>query len=441
MKFTKLLAVVLSVVLAATAMLTSAFALTGTIEEGDVTGVQFDLTELYPQLADAQAWADGVEIDFTYEIDGLVEVVDGYGIGCGGNAALFIKYGEEYKWKDKNNWSQDVNWIAEKDPAYNTAKLQFDTEGADIKEAGFRLYNFQQAEDGDLDNVIIGKTINVEILDVRVGGESIVPEEPADSEEVPADSEEVPADSEEVPADSEEVPADSEEVPADSEEDVTPDGAYILATVEGNTVTLETKNFPEGIYGLQYTVAYTGTPELAKAELPEGWSATYPKTLENGFTAVYDCDFTADLGDQAIVTLTFADNVTDFAFEAAKGVDENFAGVEVASKVVFEAPVDSEEEPSDSDTEVPSDSEKVPADSEEVPADSEEVPADSEKAADSDTVADTATDAATDSATDSAKPVDNGTNPAPKAVDTGVVGFASILGVVTLAGVVASKKR
>ena len=52
MKFTKLMAVVLSLAIAATAMFTSAFAVTinGTVEEGDVTGIVIDLGADYPVL-------------------------------------------------------------------------------------------------------------------------------------------------------------------------------------------------------------------------------------------------------------------------------------------------------------------------------------------------------------------------------------------------------
>ena len=379
MKFTKLLAVVLSLAIAATAMLTSGFALSGVITEGDVTGVEFDLLELYPALKDASAWANGVSIDFTYEIDGLQEVVEGYGIGCGGNAALFIKYGEDYTWKDKNVWSYDVNWMADKSLECNTAELQFDTAGAEIKAAGFRLYNFQQAADGDLDSIIIGKDINVEVLDLRIGEESQDSDEPG-----PADSEEEPT---------------SEEEPV-SEEEPAPEGAYIKATVdnEAGTVTLSTVDFPEGIYGLQFAINPVGGSftEIEKGKLPAGWSETYPTDITDGFTAVYDCDFSTALGDQDILVIKFAPN-TDLTVEISggKAVNADFQGVDVASQVVKAEPK------ADTDTDEP-----APVDSEKEPT--SEVP---------------------------------GKDPETKDVDTGVVSFASIIGIVTLAGAVASKKR
>ena len=146
---------------------------TTTIEEGDTVGVDIDLIKMFPKLAKSNSWLLGVEVDFTYEIDGLVEAVEGYGVGAGSNAELYAKYGKYYRNKSKNIWAYDVNWLADNHMEFNTAKLQFSTAGAEIMEAGLRLYNFQQEQGGDLDDYIIGKEIKITILDVRVGGISL----------------------------------------------------------------------------------------------------------------------------------------------------------------------------------------------------------------------------------------------------------------------------
>ena len=414
MKFTKLMAVVLSLAIAATAMFTSAFAVTinGTVEEGDVTGIQLDLGAEYPVLLDAASWAAGVEIDFTYDFENeIVEVVENYGNGCGGNAGLYIKYGEAYSWKDKNNWSYDVNWMADKALECNTAVLQFDTEGAAIMEAGFRLYNFQQAADGDLDSQLVGNGITVEILDIRVGGESILGDAPVDTDvatDAPVDTDvatDAPVDTD-VATDA---PVDTD-VTTDAPVVEVPEGAYIKATVDAaaGKVTLSTVNFPEEIYGLQYTLDFTGATYagMEKGKLPAGWSETYPKDADiaTGFTAALDCDFSTVLADQDILVINFTDAADiEVAISGAKAVNGAFQGVEVASYVEY-VTVD---EPTDTDvptTDVPTTDEPA-----------------TDKPAD-----DTNTDVKGDEPT----------NP-----DTGVVGFASILGVVALAGAVASKKR
>ena len=415
MKFTKLMAVVLSLAIAATAMFTSAFAVTinGTVEEGDVTGIVIDLGADYPVLLDAASWAAGVEVDFTYDFENeIVEVAEGYGNGCGGNAGLYIKYGEAYSWKDKNNWSYDVNWMADKALECNTAVLQFDTEGAAIMEAGFRIYNFQQAADGDLDSQLVGNGITVEILDIRVGGESILGDAPVVDTDAPVDTDvatDVPVDTD-VATDA---PVDTD-VTTDAPVVEVPEGAYIKATVDAaaGKVTLSTVNFPEEIYGLQYTLDFTGATYagMEKGKLPSGWSETYPKDADiaTGFTAALDCDFSTVLADQDILVINFTDAADiEVAISGAKAVNGAFQGVEVASYVEYvEA-----EEPTDTD----------------VPVDTEtDVPVD--------------TDVTTDAPADTNTEV-KGDEPSTGGVDTGVVGFASILGVVALAGAVASKKR
>ena len=409
------MAVVLSLAIAATAMFTSAFAVTinGTVEEGDVTGIVIDLGADYPVLLDAASWAAGVEVDFTYDFENeIVEVAEGYGNGCGGNAGLYIKYGEAYSWQDKNNWSYDVNWMADKALECNTAVLQFDTKGAAIMEAGFRLYNFQQKADGDLDSQLVGNGITVEILDIRVGGESILGDAPVDTDvatDAPVDTDvatDAPVDTD-VATDA---PVDTD-VTTDAPVVEVPEGAYIKATVDAaaGKVTLSTVNFPEEIYGLQYTLDFTGATYagMEKGKLPAGWSETYPKDADiaTGFTAALDCDFSTVLADQDILVINFTDAADiEVAISGAKAVNGAFQGVEVASYVEYvEAPVDTE-------TEVPVEPE----------TDTDE-PA-------TDKPADTNTDV-------------KGDEPSTGDVDTGVVGFASILGVVALAGAVASKKR
>lgn len=146
----------------------------GIVNENDTgyMGFDIDLLKLCPELSDPESWKQGVEIDFAYEIEGLVEVVENYGLGCGANAELFVKYGEDNKFNEKTVWSQDENWVKYRTPDYNTAKLTADTEGNTIKEAKLRLYNFQQDTDYDLDMYILGKAIAAKILELRVAGNS-----------------------------------------------------------------------------------------------------------------------------------------------------------------------------------------------------------------------------------------------------------------------------
>ena len=194
-----------------------------------------------------------------------------------------------------------------------------------------------------------------------------------------------------------------------------PEGPYIKATVdaEAGTVTLSTVNFPEEIYGLQYTLDFTGATYagMEKGKLPAGWSETYPKDADiaTGFTAALDCDFSTVLADQDILVINFTDAADiEVAISGAKAVNGAFQGVEVASYVECVVAEDTE-------TEVPVEPE-TETETEE-PTTEEPV-----------VTPDTNTDV-------------KGDEPSTGDVDTGVVGFASILGVVALAGAVASKKR
>lgn len=72
------------------------------------------------------------------------------------------------------------------------------------------------------------------------------------------------------------------------------------ADYRGNVV-ISTKNFPDNVYGLQYTLSTDGFFETKKGYLPDGWAETYPKNMENTITVVCDCDFETTLQDQFIL--------------------------------------------------------------------------------------------------------------------------------------------
>lgn len=214
---------------------------TTTIEEGDTVGVDIDLIKMFPKLAKSNSWLLGVEVDFTYEIDGLVEAVEGYGVGAGGNAELYAKYGKYYRNKSKNIWAYDVNWLADKGMDFNTAKLQFSTAGAEIMEAGLRLYNFQQEQGGDLDDYIIGKEIKITILDVRVGGISLCGGtiSPVDSDgpiDIETDTEE-PADTDSESSGPPDGPADTDYQDTDLNSDTDTSTDSETAPPAANTLT------------------------------------------------------------------------------------------------------------------------------------------------------------------------------------------------------------
>ena len=138
--------------------------------DGDYETVVIDLLKVCPALKNPSSWTNGVEVSFTFEVDGLVEVVAGKGIGCGANGNLYVKYGTGNTLKQKNKWSYDVNWMEGRNLEANTVALTVDAATSPINEAGLKIYNFQQNIDGDLDKVVDGKNITVTIKSLKIGG-------------------------------------------------------------------------------------------------------------------------------------------------------------------------------------------------------------------------------------------------------------------------------
>ena len=60
--------------------------------------------------------------------------------------------------------------MADKALTSNDVTLTVSDATAPIQEAGLKLYNFQQAADGDLNSVVDGQNITVNILSIKIGG-------------------------------------------------------------------------------------------------------------------------------------------------------------------------------------------------------------------------------------------------------------------------------
>lgn len=414
MKLKKLIAGVASMALAATALTSVMTAsadntLTGVIaEENGYEVATFDLLEVYPELSDASLWVAGISMDVAYEIDGLVEVVEGFGIGCGGNVGIYAQVGADSTWIDKNSWAKDVNWN-EGAPTTCSGPAAGKISATDeIVGAGIKLYNFQQQNDGDLDSVVDGKTITVTITN-----ESWKTDAPVDTDtttDAPVDTDTTT-----------DAPVDTDTT---TDAPVVVDGPRMTATVEDGKVVVATADFADlgEVYGLQYAVEFSGATYtgVEKAELPEGWSVSTTKTenVTDTVKAIYDCDFSAAMGDQTVATFTFSDIADDASFKvtgiiAVVSEDGSYKSIALDDVVATAAAVDTDTETPDTDT-------------------------------NTDTTTDTTTDTAADTTTDTNAPAatdtDKGTTTVP---NTGVAGIATVAGlaVVTLAGTVISKKR
>lgn len=220
---------------------------------------------------------------------------------------------------------------------------------------------------------------------------------------------------------------------------------------QNNTVTLSTVNFPEDIWGMQFTVRYAGSEilSLEECELPDDtWAFSHGKEISEHFVCIFDCLFVEPLGDQDVLVINFK-NVSDleyFYVNDGKIVNGDFEGIYLSPsgypEYIEDTIIDksnnsnNNEEPKDYNTDFDynlTDGDLV------FDGDLIDYCTDTEVEAES--VTEDVENTDTETATTVTATTTTTANPTTKDVNTGAGSFGAIFVACSLAGIIAGKKR